>query len=101
MTSHYKPVSSQDACTQMVMRLAGERFRDFVVLYRNWAVIVGELLAERSHPVKCEKGLLYVAVCNNVWLQELVILKKKIMLELNKKTGIPINEIYFVMRTDK
>lgn len=100
MTSHYKPVSSQDACKQMVMKLAGDRFRDFVILYRNWAGVVGDLLAGMSHPIKCDKGLLYIAVSNNVWLQELVILKKKIIYELTLKTGIVITDIYFVIRTD-
>ncbi|MEF3694242.1 MAG: DUF721 domain-containing protein [Candidatus Cloacimonadota bacterium] len=101
MTSHYKPVSSQEACRQMVMQLAGERFRDFVVLYRSWAAVVGDILSSRSYPIKYDKGFLYIAVSNNVWLQELVLLKKKIMLELNKRTGISINEVYFVIRTDK
>jgi predicted nucleic acid-binding Zn ribbon protein len=51
----------------------------FISLYLAWKSVVGELLAERSHPIKIEQNTLFVGVENSAWMQELVLLKPKIL----------------------
>ena len=57
---------------KIVLKIAGLEHHDFVVLAFGWQKIVGKLLAERTELNKLEKGILFVSVSNNVWMQELM-----------------------------
>lgn len=85
----------------ILFRLGGEKYRRFIVSYLNWEVLVGKLLAERSHPIKVEQHVLYVGVENNSWMQELTLLKSDILSRLRAKFDADINEIVFVIRTKR
>lgn len=84
-----------------VFRLAGDKYGGFVSVYLAWKSAVGSLLAEKSHPIKYEQNTVYVAVENNTWLQELVLLKAKILKDLAKTTGLDIKDMYYMIRTKK
>lgn len=88
-------------CRQIIFRLAGERYLGFVKLYMAWPAVVGTLLAEKSMPIKLDEQILYVAVSNNTWMQELVLLKNKIKQELTKKSSVAVIDIIFTIRTRK
>ena len=84
---------------EVIDRIAGEKYKSFVNLYQNWKEIVGPLLAARSHPFHLKDSILYVAVENNSWLQELVLRKLYILKQLNDKTGEEIKDIIFLIKT--
>ena len=56
---------------KVLLKIGGEKFRPFIQLYQGWKDIVGDLLASRSHPFRFKDSILYIAVQNNAWLQEL------------------------------
>ncbi len=60
-------------------KIGGEKHERFISLFLAWKSVVGELLAERSHPIKIEQNTLFVGVENSAWMQELLLLKPKIL----------------------
>lgn len=62
----------------------------------NWRNIVGDLLAERSTPEKYEHHVLFVRVTNPTWMQELVLIKPKIIKRMNKLLDLQVNDIIFM-----
>lgn len=81
----------------LIYRLGGEKYARFVHIYLNWKRVVGDLLASRSHPLKLEKDVLFVAVQNNTWMQELVILKPDIMSKYKNIFEEELAEIVFLI----
>jgi predicted nucleic acid-binding Zn ribbon protein len=53
-----------------------------------WKKVVGKKIAERSQAVDVNEKTLIVEVDNNVWMQELSLLKPKILKKLTTETGI-------------
>ncbi|MBM4403480.1 MAG: DUF721 domain-containing protein [Candidatus Cloacimonetes bacterium] len=82
----------------LLERIAGEKFADFLAILRSWRVIVGDLLAERSCPVKYENNVLFVGVKNNTWMQELILTKQRIIDAYRQKLKINIRDIIFLIR---
>jgi predicted nucleic acid-binding Zn ribbon protein len=54
---------------------------------REWPAIVGAGLAGRSHPVRFERGTVWVAVEGSAWAQELRMIKDVILDRLEQKAG--------------
>lgn len=81
----------------LVLRIAGEKYRFLALIALNWKNIVGELLAERSAPEKYEHHVLFVTVSNSTWMQELVLIKPQILSRLNTHLKLQVNEIVFIM----
>jgi predicted nucleic acid-binding Zn ribbon protein len=48
-----------------------------------WRKTIGNLLADRTQIYKLENDVLFILVADNVWLQELVLQKPKIMEKIN------------------
>lgn len=67
------------------------------MLYQSWQDIVGDLLASRSHPFRFHTGILYVAVQNSSWLQELVLRKMDILARCRTVIPDEIKEIIFLI----
>ena len=88
-----------NAMSRLVYSIAGEKYKDFVTIGLNWKRIVGKYLAKYSKVVKFEKGVLFVGVSNNVWMQELLLRKKDIMQKIQSRLDIPINDIVYYLRT--
>lgn len=53
-----------------------------------WENVVGKKIAARTQAVEVTKQTLIVDVANNVWMQELTMLKPQILKKLTKETGI-------------
>ena len=53
-----------------------------------WVEVVGEGVAERTQPMRIEKGVLFLKVTNSVWMQQLQFMKELILKKLHEKTGI-------------
>ena len=79
-------------------RIAGDKFAGFLSILRHWQDIVGDLLAERSCPVKYENNVLFVGVKNNTWMQELILTKQRIIDSYRQKLKINIRDIVFLIR---
>jgi predicted nucleic acid-binding Zn ribbon protein len=82
-------------CKDLVLRIAGDKYRLLALIALNWQDVVGELLAERSTPVKYEHHVLFVRVSNPTWMQELVLIKDKVMERLNRTLELQCNDIVF------
>ena len=52
-----------------------------------WAEAVGEGVAERTQPMRIEKGILFLKVTNSVWMQQLQFMKELILTKLHEKMG--------------
>ncbi len=78
-----------------ILRVAGEKYRDFALVLVNWGECVGELLASYSNVEKYEDGIIYISVVDNVWLQEFFLLKSQIIERLHGKTDLAIRDIIF------
>jgi predicted nucleic acid-binding Zn ribbon protein len=62
----------------------------------NWKEIVGEKIAFESDCTKVENNILYVKVYSAAWRQEIIYLKKQILLEVrSKKECSTIKDIFF------
>ncbi|MCD4819083.1 MAG: DUF721 domain-containing protein [Candidatus Cloacimonetes bacterium] len=83
----------------VVYNIAGSDFKDLVTLVFGWKKIVGKLLSERAKIIKFENKILFIAVTNNVWMQELVLRKYKIMQDIQNKLYIKLDDIIFFIGT--
>lgn len=84
----------------LIIRIAGEKLRDFSYILLGWKDIVGKIVADKAKPVKYENGILKVAVRNNIWLQELILYKYKIKAQFRKRYQLEIKDIIFFIKTD-
>nr|MDK2851139.1 hypothetical protein [Candidatus Cloacimonadota bacterium] len=85
----------------LIYRLGGEKHKRFIHIFMNWKRIVGELLAEKSYPIKIDRDTLFVAVENNAWMQELVLLKNDIINYYKKNCHEDLNDIIFIIKTKR
>ncbi|MCB5224832.1 MAG: DUF721 domain-containing protein [Candidatus Cloacimonadaceae bacterium] len=83
---------------QTLTQVGGEKYRPFMRLYGAWKDIVGPLLASRSHPWRFRDSVLYIAVQNNSWLQELYLRKADILKQCRQTIPEEIKEIIFIIR---
>ncbi|MFQ5882018.1 MAG: DUF721 domain-containing protein [Candidatus Methylomirabilales bacterium] len=69
-----------------------------VVIHRVWSEVVGEEVACRSQPGLLRNGRLQVTVGDAVWLQQLTMLKPKILTNLKTHLGSQVvREIFFTL----
>jgi hypothetical protein len=89
-------ISLGNACKDLVLKLAGEKYRFLALIALSWREIVGDILAERSTPEKYEHHVLFVRVSNPTWMQELVLIKPQIISRMNDLLKLQVNEIIFL-----
>ena len=64
----------------------------------EWAEIVGRKVAEHARAVRVDTGRLFVEVDSSVWSQELTLMKRGILRQINDRIGRnAINNIHFVL----
>ncbi len=69
--------------------------------YRAWQVwddVVGPQIALRARPVRVREGVLEVRVDQPVWMQQLQLLKPKILARLNERLGEAVLKDIFLRR---
>lgn len=86
---------------QVIYQLGGEKHRRFIHLFMAWKQVVGELLAERSHPIKIEHNTLFVGVENSAWMQELILLKPKIMHKYRALFQEELQDIVYIIKSKR
>ncbi|MBN2460988.1 MAG: DUF721 domain-containing protein [Candidatus Cloacimonetes bacterium] len=82
----------------LIYKLAGKEKRPLVDLALGWKEIVGRILAERSSVTGLERKVLKVAVENNVWMQELILGKFRIIEAISQRFRIKLTDIVFYIR---
>lgn len=71
-----------------------------VVVHRVWSEVVGEEVARRSQPGLLKNGRLQVTVGDSVWLQQLTMLKPRILAGLESHLGPGVvRDIFFILRS--
>lgn len=95
----FNPLSNQS--TGLIYRLGGDQYRDFIHIFLCWKKVVGDLLASHSHPIRYQHKMLYVAVENNTWMQELVLLKQDILRNYKQNFQEEIAEMVFLISSPK
>ena len=92
---------SGNAVKDLVFSIAGEENHDLVAIAFGWETIVGNLLAERASIVKLENGVLFIAVTNNVWMQELVLRRSQLISDINRILHVKLSNIVFFMKQNQ
>lgn len=83
----------------LIEKLLRERgFEGKLREYRAWQVwdeVVGPQIASRARPVRIRDGVLEVRVNQPVWMQQLQLMKPKILARLNERLeGAAIRDLY-------
>ena len=64
----------------------------------EWSDIVGRRVAEHARALRVDNGRLFVEVDSPVWSQELTLMKRKILRQINDRIGRKaIDNIHFVL----
>lgn len=92
---------NRSAIQKLVYNIAGEENRDFISLAFGWKSIVGKLLSEKAFIHKIENNVLFVAVTNNVWMQELVLQKEMIKAKIYLLLKIKLSDIVFFITSNE
>jgi predicted nucleic acid-binding Zn ribbon protein len=87
----------KNSLKDLLYKIAGEKYRDLLLISLTWKSLVGEILSERSKIIKYEKKVLYVKAVNHVWLQEFVLQRPELLAKLKEKTALDIENILFVV----
>ena len=75
-----------------------KRLEEFEVV-ELWEEAAGKKIAERSEAVDVQDKVLVVEVDNNVWMQELTLLKPRILKKLAQAAkGSPVKDIRFRLK---
>lgn len=93
--------SIADIGKTLALRLGGEKYAAFIRLYLDYKQVVGELLAQKSYPYRYQDDILFVAVENNSWMQELVLRKHELIARYQAISNIKPKDILFFIRTPK
>lgn len=92
-------ISTGGIIKKVLYDIAGTEYKDLVTIILSWKHIVGKLLAERAKIQGFQNKTLYVAVSNNVWMQELVLHKKIMIKKIKKELDIDIQNIIFYVKS--
>jgi hypothetical protein len=82
----------------LVYRIAGSEYQDIVAVSFCWKRILGRLLSERTELIKIEKNVLFVAVNNNVWMQELLLAKHDLIRQIKQQGDVELTDIVFFLK---
>lgn len=64
------------------------------VIRARWRAVAGDVVADHTQPERLEHGVLFVAVKNHVWLQELRRgMGRQIQEKLARQTDLPVRVI--------
>ncbi len=65
-----------------------------------WPEVVGQEVAQRTRPGLISRGRLTVLVADSVWLQQLTMLKPRLIEALNRRLGDPmLQDLFFRVET--
>lgn len=93
------PMKKAERVSSLLKQILGQPgFGEQITRHQAWLVwdqLVGEQIAARARPLKLRKGVLEVQVDHPVWMQQLQMLKPKILEKINAKIpNAGITDIY-------
>lgn len=93
------PMKQAERVGSVLKQVLGDKgMNDRLSRYQAWLVwdkVVGEQIANRARPLRFRKGVLEVQVDHPVWMQQLQMLKPKILEKLNHQLpNADITDIY-------
>lgn len=88
---------ASDKLKRLIYHIAGKENTEAVKLALGWREIIGPLLSERAVIRKLENNVLFVAVSNNVWMQELILRKHEIKSQIRSRLRIDLKDIIFYL----
>jgi predicted nucleic acid-binding Zn ribbon protein len=88
-----------NAVRNLLFRIAGDKYRDLVLIALSWERAVGSTMAERSFVDGFRHGILFIGVSNSVWIQELSLNKQMILQRLNAEVKNKIKDIVFYIKS--
>lgn len=94
-----KPIDNN--LKELISRIGGERYHRFINVFMAWKSVVGELMAERSYPIRLDKNTLFVGVQNSAWMQELMLLKPDIIQKYKQKHNEELSDIVFLITSTR
>lgn len=94
-----KHLGSGNVIQNVLYNIAGSEFRDLVTIALQWKKLIGTLLAERAKVESFQNKTLYVSVNNSVWMQELVLHRKKMIYKIKKQLDIEVADIVFFIKS--
>ncbi|HHV37700.1 MAG TPA: DUF721 domain-containing protein [Candidatus Cloacimonetes bacterium] len=94
-----KPIDNN--LKELISRIGGERYHRFINVFMAWKSVVGELMAERSYPIRLDKNTLFVGVQNSAWMQELMLLKPDIIQKYKEKHNEELSDIVFLITSTR
>lgn len=96
MSSRSGPTTMRPLLEHCLDRIAGEP--GAAAIWRVWDDAVGAHVARRAQPIRLRARTLIVAVASAPWMQELQLLKRTILAELNTRLAAPlVTDIFFVL----
>ena len=85
----------------VIRNLGIEQKMEEVSLRSRWREVVGDTIAARSRPLDIRGGTLFVAVGNNVWMQEMRFHETRIIERIKHRfPGLKVAEIRLVIERD-
>ncbi|HEY2385531.1 MAG TPA: DUF721 domain-containing protein [Candidatus Binatia bacterium] len=90
------PLAARALLERCLDRIAGEP--GAAAIWRVWEDAVGPQIARRAAPVRLRGRTLMVAVSSAPWMQELQLLKRTVLAELNARLGtLLVADLHFVL----
>jgi len=90
------PLAVRALLERSLDRIAGEP--GAAAIWRVWEDAVGPQIARRAQPVRLRGRTLMVAVSSAPWMQELQLLKRTVLAELNARLdGLLVADLHFVL----
>ncbi len=92
------PTRIAEILGSVVARLGVERNLDDYRVWQAWDEVVGPAIARNAQPLRLDAKRLVVAVRNNVWMQELSLLREELRERINRwmKREV-VGEIFLVV----
>ncbi len=84
-----------DRCLDRVLGTPGAS-----AIWRVWEDAVGTAIARRAEPVRLRGRTLVVAVSSAPWMQELTLLKRRLVTALNERLPQPLVDDVFLVLTE-
>ena len=92
-----RPSAVGSVVASTLTRIRADKEVDKYISLQRWSDVVGESLAEVTHPEKIVRNVLYIRVPDNVWVQELSLRKSELLRRLfDQKFGPPLDDIVFL-----
>ena len=96
MSSPAAPLAVSSLLERCLDHVAGEP--GAAAIWRVWDDAVGAHIARRAQPVRLRGRTLIVAVSSAPWMQELQLLKRTVLTELNARLATPLlGDLFFVL----